>query len=187
MKQIPLSKGRAFALVDDADYDYLMQWKWNFANSNGYALRYWTDGDQRGAVYMHRAIMKRMLGHDIPKGLQVDHIAVGAESRLDNRRSNLRTCTRSQNQWHKNRPSHSSTGYKGVSLDNGKFNAYIKKHGKRIYLGRFEHAEEAALMYDRASQDLHGEFSKPNFQHSFIPPHLEERWQKILKKRQNLK
>lgn len=28
MKQIPLTQGQ-FALVDDEDYDWLMQWKWH--------------------------------------------------------------------------------------------------------------------------------------------------------------
>jgi hypothetical protein len=42
-KQIPLTKGQ-FALVDDADYDWLNQWRWRL-NSKGYAIRsFWRKG-----------------------------------------------------------------------------------------------------------------------------------------------
>lgn len=97
-RKIPLSKGRAYALISNLDYDYLMNWSWNFAASNGYALRYFTDEKgKRGAIYMHRVVMSRILGEPIPTGKQVDHIVVGEGSRLDNRRDNLRIVTRSEN------------------------------------------------------------------------------------------
>ena len=36
MKEIPLTKGKV-ALVDDSDFEWLMQWKWSYA-STGYAV-----------------------------------------------------------------------------------------------------------------------------------------------------
>lgn len=49
MKEIKLTKG-ATALIDDDDYQYINQWKWNYNGS--YAMR--TKG--KTCVYMHREI-----------------------------------------------------------------------------------------------------------------------------------
>jgi hypothetical protein len=182
MKRISLSNGKAFALVSDEDYDYLSQWKWKFAASNGYALRYFNEDGRRGTSYMHRVIMTRALGHPIPEGLQVDHIVVGEDSRLDNRRENLRLVTRSQNQWHKDTPKSNTSGFKGVTAHQGKYEAYIRVHGKRIYLGRFIHPNSAAMMFDAASRRLHREFAMPNFPDKASPAHILERLEWVLQK-----
>lgn len=52
-KQIPLSNGQ-FAIVDDADYDWLMQWKWSFHSR--YVQRSMRKGDT-GSTLMQRLIM----------------------------------------------------------------------------------------------------------------------------------
>lgn len=39
MQKIPLTQGQ-YALVDDSDYDYLMQWKWKFADRKKYKSVY---------------------------------------------------------------------------------------------------------------------------------------------------
>ncbi len=59
MKEIKLTQGKV-ALVDDEDYEYLNQWKWNPIRShkNYYAARgglYF--GDQKKTISMHRVIM----------------------------------------------------------------------------------------------------------------------------------
>ena len=182
MKQIPLSNGKVFALVSDTDYDYLMQWEWKYAASNGYALRYFNEDGRRGTVYMHRVVMTRVLGHPIPEGLQVDHIIVGEESRLDNRRENLRLVTRSQNQHHKGIPKSNTSGFKGVTFHADKYEAYIRLHGRRIYLGRFNHPEAAAMMFDAASRRLHGEFAMPNMPDEPSPAYVLERLDRVLAK-----
>lgn len=182
MKRISLSYGKAYALVSDADFDYLSQWKWKFAASNGYALRYFNEDGKRGTVYMHRVVMTRKLGHAIPRGLQVDHIEVGESARLDNRRENIRLVTRSQNQWHKNTPKSNSTGFKGVTYHTGKYESYIRVFGKRIYLGRYVDPRDAALMFDAASRRLHGEFAMPNLPDTPTPEHILTKLQVILRK-----
>ena len=87
MKLIPVSGGN-FAAVDDEDYDYLMQRKWQISGK-GYATRYDRFKDKpRVIIFMHRAIMKAKNG-DI-----VDH---KDGNKLNNQKSNLRFATPAQN------------------------------------------------------------------------------------------
>lgn len=79
-----MTKGKK-ALVDDGDFEYLSQWKWHI-HSTGYAIRS-VDGGHR-KILMHRFIM------DTPEGLETDHMN---HDRLDNRRSNLKVCTKQEN------------------------------------------------------------------------------------------
>jgi hypothetical protein len=79
--------GGDYALVSEEDYEDLSRWRWR-RNPGGYAQRGGTVDGKQVTVYMHRYIMK-------PGEWQtVDHIN---RNRLDNRRSNLRVCTYSEN------------------------------------------------------------------------------------------
>lgn len=180
-KEIVLYRNKGIALVDDIDYEYLTanDWNWCFQSGNGYAIRYYKDDTgKRGSIFQHRVIMTRILGEPIARGMQVDHID---QNRLNNTRENLRLASRSENQWNKNVAANNSTGYKGVTAaGQGKYDAHIKVYRRRIYLGRFSKAEEAGLMYDIASRDLHGEFSHPNLPDQSAPFEIEERWQRLL-------
>jgi len=91
MKEIKLTQGK-FAIVDDADYNWLNQWKW-YAKicSNGkriYVARFQRINGKPTTIYMHRIIT------NCPEDKEVDHI--NGDS-LDNRRKNLRIVTRSEN------------------------------------------------------------------------------------------
>lgn len=95
MKQIRLSKG-LFALVDDADFEWLSQWKWHASlSSRGtkwYAVRNERVNGETIRTRMHRVIM----GVD-PKptdGMVVDHIN---HNSLDNRRENLEIVSQTEN------------------------------------------------------------------------------------------
>jgi hypothetical protein len=185
MPQIPLTKGQ-FAFVDDCDYDALiLLGKWCYSNS-GYAVHYCiNENGKRQTLYMHRAVMQRILGKPILNGLQVDHISgatLGAAARLDNRRANLRLATRSQNQAHKGRQSNTSC-YKGVNLNAGLWEARIRFQGKRVFLGKYENALAAATMYDAASRHLYQDFAGCNFPDKPTPSYVVEALGRILSRR----
>lgn len=151
MKEIKLTRGK-IALVDDADYSWLMQCNsWNYATS-GYAVCHTYDK----GYYMHRLIMNP------PAGMVIDHIN---RDKLDNRRLNLRVCTQSQNHanqslWTKNK--HSK--YKGVTWHEkaGKWVAQTQIKGKQLYLGLYETEKDAARAYNEATIKHFGEFASPN-------------------------
>jgi len=157
MKQIPLTQGQ-FAIVDDADYDWLNQYKWcaDKTGCGGYrATRgFWRNG-KCTKVYMHRQIM------NAPVGMDVDH---RDHNTLDNQRHNLRVCTHAENGY--NQASKTGTSrFKGVSWHKqpGKWEAYIQVDGKQRYLGLFTDEVEAAETYDKAARELFGEFAYCNF------------------------
>lgn len=134
MHKIKLTKGK-YALVDKADYDWLNQWKWQFG-SRQYAVK--SNGKGR-LIYMHRLIM------NTPEGMDTDHIN---RNSLDNRRSNLRICTRSENCRNRGLQPNNTSGVTGVSWNKrqNKWIAYINKQGKRIHLGYYATKKQAVAV-----------------------------------------
>ncbi len=116
MKKIKLTQGK-YAIVDDAYYEWLNQWKWravrNCKGGNWYAIRTGYPGGEPRVIYMHRLV----LGLTDPK-VYCDHTN---HNGLDNRRKNLRSATNAQNQ-HNRRKSRAtcSSQYKGVCRDKKK-------------------------------------------------------------------
>ena len=155
MKKILLTKG-CEAIVDDGDYEYLNQWKWHaYLSPNGknhYAKRTHQLRGKKSGFLMHRAILTP------PGELQVDHINMDT---LDNRRSNLRLATSSQN--HCNTKGRGKSGAKGVYESGLRWMAQIRTNKKKIYLGTFSDVRSAALAYDEAAKKYHGEFARLNF------------------------
>jgi len=110
-------------------------------------------GKKAYKLYLHRFVMSAK------SGTIVDH-ANG--DHLDNRRSNLRLASKSQNTANTGPLSTNGSGYKGVVKHRSKYRAYAHKDGKTIYLGTFGTAKEAACEYDRAAKKLFGRFAKVN-------------------------
>ena len=159
MKLIKLTQDY-WAMVDDEDYGYLMQWKW-YANKDRkthYAVRSQCTAPKTFTkLRMHRVITA------CPANLQVDHIN---HNGLDNRRHNLRTCSLVQNLYNRRQPTTSKHGYRGVfkSSHCNSYQAVITYTYKHIGLGSYPTARLAAAVYDEAAKKYFGEFAIPNLQ-----------------------
>ena len=158
MKQITLSQGQ-IAIVDDQDFEELSKYNWfpQKGCNTVYAVRNSTVNGKAKTISMHRHVLGITDGNT-----HCDHINGNG---IDNRRENLRPCTRSEN--HKNKVLYKSnaTGFKGVSLHKvtGRFQSSICVDGTQKYLGLYENAISAAHAYDEAAKQLHGEFARLNF------------------------
>jgi hypothetical protein len=156
VKLIPLTQGK-FSIVDDLDFDLLSKFKWHIDNA-GYAKRWVYQKTVNGkrlsmCELMHRAIMSA------PIGMDIDHVN---GNRLDNRRSNLRICSRPQNSMNRGSNKNNTTGYKCVWPARGRFKTCVTVNKRRIYLGSFGTAAEAHAAYESAAKQQHGSFYKNN-------------------------
>ena len=146
---------KSFWYFDKEDYDLIRQYYWH--SVQGYAQ----SGDKKTnrVIRMHRLILG--LGKCGIDDYVVDHINGLV---YDNRKENLRLCTRSQNGFNRKlRPSNKS-GVAGVYYrDRDKrWNASITSNKKTIFLGSFLHFEDAAKARKEAEEKYFGEFSYDN-------------------------
>lgn len=135
-------------LVDDSDLAKISKHKW-WLTKAGYVYTQTCHKTVRTTIMLHRYLT------DVPKGMEVDHIN---HNKLDNRLSNLRICTRSQN----NANMRPRTGYKGVRFTRNGWQAETKIDGKYVYIGRYKTAEEAAHAYNIKAKELFGGYSFAN-------------------------
>jgi hypothetical protein len=142
-------------MVDDADYDWLNQWKWR-CNSTNNGFNYASRNENGMHVRMHRKIMRLLDPH-----IEVDHINGDG---LDNRRENLRPCTRTQNNTNRGMRKTNRSGFKGVIFDpdTGKWRVILKANKRKYDAGRFSNLVDAAIAYDALAIKYHGEFAKTN-------------------------
>jgi len=153
------TKNNVRIMVDDDWYAMLSLVPWSIKkmDKRSYAVRTEQIGGKKKDSGMHRIIM------DAPKHLQVDHINGNG---LDNRRENLRLCTIQQNLFNRGPSKNNKCGYKGVRFRPllGVWIAEIRieKHGKRLHIGTFKTAKEAAIAYNGQVVKYHGEFAYIN-------------------------
>lgn len=86
----------------------------------------------------------------------------------NNKFSNLREATDTQNLSNRNKTINNASGYKGVALckRTNKWRVQIMVNKKKIHVGRFDDKYQAALAYDFAAIELHGKFARTNFEYS---------------------
>ena len=166
-RRIYLGEGK-LTILNSADYYRLKKFKWHVFACKGkfYAERFalikntWTK-----RIFMHRQIM------NAPKGKLVDHR--NGDS-LDNRRSNLRLATHSQNMMNRRKTKKkTSSKYLGLSRDKiaGEWKVQLCHYGKNIWVGRFKNEIDAAKAYDKAAKKYFGQFARLNF------PDPPDKWQ----------
>jgi hypothetical protein len=154
---IPLTQG-VIALVDADMVPMLAQRNW-YAMGDARQWRARSDFDGR-RVLMHREITSA------PADMQVDHrkhFPISAKV-IDNRRANLRVCTRHENQRNARPHRNGASRYKGVCWNKrcAKWQASIMADGDLKHLGLFTDEAAAARAYDAAAVLHFGEFAHVN-------------------------
>ena len=158
MAQLHLAGG-GFAEVDWEDLTELSKHEWK-VNPYGYVFRYATKRERASgwpqAILLHRWLLKA------PKLHIVDHRDT---NKLNNRKSNLRLCNRSQNAANAYAHQDARSRFRGVCWSSSKrlWRASIQRGGRWMHIGYFDAEEDAARAYDAAAVKLFGEFARPNF------------------------
>jgi hypothetical protein len=157
IRLIPLTQGQN-AIVDADDFEWLSQFNW-FAMwspdpKTFYAARCTRKNKVQTRFLMHREICK------CNEGEECDHRNFNG---LDNRKENLRPCTKTQNGRNRRTRADNTSGYVGVHKHKTRWVARISCEGNRKFIGGFSSAEDAARAYDKAAIIYHGEFAHLNF------------------------
>lgn len=151
---VPLFGTDLVALVDDEDGEAVLQCRWYLKKDGprNYAQR----NVKVAGKWRKQQLHLFLLGNEVSR-----HIDHENHDGLDNRRSNLRIATPSQNQMNARARPGTSSAFKGVSWypKYGKWVAYINIARKRRFLGYFELEADAAEAYRVASTALFGEFA----------------------------
>lgn len=138
-----VSKGRSYrVLVDDEHSDLVKKFTW-WRKPNGYIYTQRGGRNNRQTIYLHRLVM------GASRGEEVDHIN---REPADNRCSNLRFCTRSQQNMNKN-------GVRGVSRFREGWRARIKVNRKERHIGVFSTKKKAILARREVEKQLFKEYA----------------------------
>ncbi len=163
-------------LVDDEDFEFLNQWRWNVSKDYNtfYARRSVYEKGKYKNLIMHRLL----LGLTDPK-IFADH---EDHNGLNNQRNNIRVATHSQNQKNISSRKGSTSKYLGVHLHKSTTKYFSKtkqeyvfyhtewwiaqivpeKHAEDIILGRFKSEIDAAKCYNEGAKKYHGKFANLN-------------------------
>ncbi len=165
-KLIKLTRG-VVAAVDTKDFERVNKYLWTPYVRAGKTERV-TSHDGGKVTLLHRFILG--LKHGDKR--DVDH---WNRNVFDNRRCNLRICSRSENLRNSKKQSGTVSQYKGVSLVTGSgrhpFRAQIRINGRYKHLGCFATEIEAAKAYDKAARKEFERFALLNFSRkSELPP-----------------
>jgi len=144
------SKGKKLKVKYDAcDAKLIKSMRWHIHFAGGYAAT----NRARKTFLMHRLIL------NAPPTSHIDHINGDP---LDNRRSNLRFCNRSENICNRKLNKNNTTGCKGVYRRKKGWSVTIQKANIQIHIGHYTTKHDAMIAYDAAAVALHKQFARLN-------------------------
>lgn len=138
--------------VDADDFDKIKNYCWTEycpKNNGTHTLKAYIDGNN---VRMHT-----FLGY-----AHYDHID---RNELNNRKYNLRKCTKKDNNRNRSLPSNNTSGAMGVNWERrrNKWRSRIVVDEKEIYLGTFQNKEDAIKARLKAEAKYYGEFAPQRY------------------------
>lgn len=168
MKLIPLVNCTDQVIVDDDDYERMVQYKWKRQIWKRRPPQYvYCHFKRQRGIFSGPHLFHTVLLGKTPTGHVWDHINRDV---LDNRRSNLRVVTYAVNAINKSVERESFSGWRGVRFDKRSrirpWIAGLGLNGKEIWLGSFVTKEEAIVARQRGELKYYGELCP-------LPPGVE--------------
>lgn len=154
---LPTSKDGFYAKIDSIYREKVEQYNWTFLATQAPYTRL----SQTKTIFLSQYIMT-LYGEQI-NGLDIDHISRDV---MDNRVSNLRVCSTSNNLQNMLISKKNTSGYKGVSFDKHaqKYTSYINYNRKKYHIGCFDSCIEAAHSRDQyLRKQSYASFCRYNF------------------------
>jgi len=136
----------ARTIIDSEDVEKVKNHKWCL--HKGYAVTSIQD-KLIGLPYI-------IMGIRTDKKQRIDH---KNRHPLNNRKSNFRFCTHTENMMNRPKQKNNTSGFKGVDRVGERWRAKIKINQKLIHLGTFISKNEAARAYNKAATKHFGEFA----------------------------
>lgn len=156
MKELKIKDTTQVALVDDEDYDRLKDYTWQLSGKNKTTVC--------RQVHISNITKNVALTKDVMRQYAVvfDHID---RNIFNNSKCNLRVCTLAENNQNRGKTKFkTSSRFKGPTLIRSaqKWQVQVMANKKLHYLGRFNSEIDAAIAYNIAVRQLHGEFAALN-------------------------
>jgi hypothetical protein len=147
-------------LVDDSDWVVISQYKWVVNKSEKNTMPYMRTAVKQPNGKRKWIRLTHMIMPPTP-GTTIDHISCDT---LDNRRSNLRYATKTEQSRNRRKFKSNKSGSKGVYFENfvktRPWRASICVDYKAINLGRYSTIEQATEAYAEASKQYHGSYGR---------------------------
>lgn len=138
-------------VIDKEDYDKIRDYRWT-DNHDGYIATVINIGNKKyKTIFLHRLIT------NCPSDKVVDHIN---HDKTDNRKSNLRICTRQENNRNRRLAKNNISNTTGVYYNKEiqKWIAYIMVDKEQKYLGSFDNIDDAIRVRGKAQSNIFQEY-----------------------------
>jgi len=119
--------------------------------------------EKNGHVYTRTNGVYKTLAREIMNG--AEHVKHMSHDLLDNRKRNLRACSKSESNRHTSRlPKNNTSGVLGVCWikEKHQWRAAVSVDNVTVYLGNFANLEEATRARDQGAKKHYGEFATLN-------------------------